>query len=282
MLCAEGNTGGTMGCSFFSLFSSEHVCRPAVVSRQRRGGGLPDVGEGNIATLNRRVTVRDGSPRRRQVVRRRPLVVQCPHSTAIPAPTNGRRAAPDRCGSREFSWWGGGCTCEWARWGDEIGDGHSVGAHLRHGGHQRARGGGHGGGCEAVWKGRILPLSRGEDQHLWLARRFPSQCDLDVGEESKDTVGPYRCQRRQRRQWLESSTTRAEGGVNRDTSKRSQDSNPSDIQRRQQDARRNAPRIAIVITRLGRIFHGVSASSTSPDPDCCPVSYIERGPLRQC
>lgn len=177
---------------------------------------------------------------------------------------------------------GGGCTCEWARWGDEIGDGHSVGAHLRHGGHQRARGGGHGGGCEAVWKGRILPLSRGEDQHLWLARRFPSQCDLDVGEESKDTVGPYRCQRRQRRPWLESSTTRAEGGVNRDTSKRSQDSSPSDIQRRQQDARRNAPRIAIVITRLGRIFHGVSASSTSPDPDCCPVSYFERGPLRQC
>lgn len=28
-------------------------------------------------------------------------------STAVPAPTNGRRAAPDRCGSREFSWWGG-------------------------------------------------------------------------------------------------------------------------------------------------------------------------------
>lgn len=143
-------------------------------------------------------------------------------------------------------------------------------------------GGGHRGGCEAVWKGRILPLSRGADQHLWLARRFPSQCDLDVGEESKDTVDPYRCQRRQRRPWLESSTTRAEGGVNRDTSKRSQDSSPSDIQRRQQDARRNAPRIAIVITRLGRIFHGVSASSTSPDPDCCPVSYFERGPLRQC
>lgn len=81
-------------------------------------------------------------------------------------------------------------------------------------------------------KGRILQLSLGEDQHLWLARRFPSQCDLGVGEERKDTIGPYRCQRRQR--WMVGIFNH-DGGRRGQSShnKRIQDSNPSDIQRRQ-------------------------------------------------
>lgn len=69
-----GDTDGTMGCFFLSLFL-QSTC--AVPPWYRANGGVvvvywTDVEEGNIATLYRR---RDGSPRRRRVLRRRPLDV---------------------------------------------------------------------------------------------------------------------------------------------------------------------------------------------------------------